>query len=84
MAVGSGVAPAGAAEDLARAVGRAAHDLNNLCASIIGFAALTQDSLASDSPLQVYLAEVQASAQKTAALAEQLHQLSRATAASAQ
>ena len=79
MAVGPGTAPAGATEELARAVGSAAHDLNNLCASIIGFVALTQESLAADSPLQVYLAEVQASAQKTAALAEQLHHLSRTT-----
>jgi signal transduction histidine kinase len=77
MVIGSGT-PGDATEDLALAVGRAAHDLNNLCASILGFAELTQESLAPDSPLQVYLAEVQASAHKTAALAEQLHQLSRA------
>ena len=37
--------------ELADAVGRAAHDLNNLCASMLGFAALSQDSLDPASPV---------------------------------
>jgi signal transduction histidine kinase len=69
--------PADGMDDFPRAVGRAAHDLNNLCASILGFAALTQESLPADSPLHAYLAEVLASAEKTAALAEHLRTLSR-------
>jgi signal transduction histidine kinase len=68
----------GAVEGLAQAVGRAAHDLNNLCASILGFAALTQESLPNDSPLQSYLAEVQTATEKTAALAERLREMSHA------
>jgi signal transduction histidine kinase len=65
-------------DDLAAAVSRAAHDLNNLCASILGFSALTQESLPQDAAEQLYLSEVQAAAQKTASLAEQLRELSRA------
>ena len=65
-------------EELAAAVGRAGHDLNNLCASILGFAALTRESLEPSSPLHEYLAEVLASAEKTAALAEHLRGLARA------
>lgn len=65
-------------EELAAAVSRAGHDLNNLCASILGFAALTRESLAPSSPLHEYLAEVLASAEKTAALAEHLRGLARA------
>jgi signal transduction histidine kinase len=65
-------------EELAEAVNRAGHDLNNLCASILGFAALTRESLDPSSPLHEYLAEVLASAEKTAALAEHLRRLARA------
>ena len=65
-------------EELATAVSRAGHDLNNLCASILGFAALTRESLDPSSPLHEYLAEVLASAEKTAALAEHLRGLARA------
>ena len=42
-------------EELAEAVNRAGHDLNNLCASILGFAALTRESLDPSSPLHEYL-----------------------------
>lgn len=65
------------AQEFADAVSRAAHDLNNLCASMLGFAALTQESLEPDSPLQAYVVEIQASAEKTAALAEHLRRLAR-------
>jgi signal transduction histidine kinase len=65
-------------DELASAVSRAAHDLNNLCASILGFTALTQESLPTESPEQQYLSEVQAAAEKTAALAGHLRDLSRA------
>ena len=65
-------------DELAAAVSRAGHDLNNLCASILGFAALTRESLDPSSPLHEYLAEVLASAEKTAALAEHLRSLARA------
>ena len=65
-------------QELAAAVSRAGHDLNNLCASILGFAALTRESLEPSSPLHEYLDEVLASAEKTAALAEHLRGLARA------
>jgi signal transduction histidine kinase len=65
-------------DELATAVGRAGHDLNNLCASILGFTALTSESLGPSSPLHEYLAEVLAAAEKTAALAEHLRGLARA------
>jgi signal transduction histidine kinase len=71
-------APTMGLEELVVAVGRAGHDLNNLCASILGFAALTRESLEPSSPLHEYLAEVLASAEKTAALAEHLRGLARA------
>ena len=70
--------PGQPADEVAAAVSRAAHDLNNLCASILGFAALAQESLPPDAPEQVYLSEVQASAEKTAAVAGHLSDLSRA------
>jgi signal transduction histidine kinase len=73
-----GGTPAQTPEELAGAVSRAAHDLNNLCASILGFAALAQESLPRESPEQLYLSEVQAAAEKTAALAGHLRDLSRA------
>lgn len=65
-------------EELAAAVSQAGHDLNNLCASILGFTALTSESLEPSSPLHEYLAEVLAAAEKTAALAEHLRGLARA------
>jgi len=77
----SGPVDAGASiglDELATAVSQAGHDLNNLCASILGFAALTSESLEPSSPLHEYLAEVLAAAEKTAALAEHLRGLARA------
>jgi signal transduction histidine kinase len=74
----SSAAPGLTPEEIAVAVSRAAHDLDNLCASILGFAALAQESLPGESPEQLYLAEVQAAAEKTAALAGHLRDLSRA------
>ena len=65
-------------DELATAVSQAGHDLNNLCASILGFTALTSESLDPSSPLHEYLAEVLAAAEKTAALAEHLRGLARA------
>ena len=62
-------------DELATAVGRAGHDLNNLCASILGFTALTSESREPSSPRHEYLAEVLAAAEKTAALAEHLREM---------
>ena len=62
-------------DELATAVTRAGHDLNNLCASILGFTALTSESLEPSSPLHEYLAEVLVAAEKAAALAEHLRGL---------
>ena len=66
------------AEELAKALGKTAHDLNNLCASILGFAALAQESLDAAAPEQEFLAEVMAAAEKTTALAVRLRSLAHA------
>ena len=63
--------------DPAGALSRAAHDLNNLCASILGFAALTQESLEASSPLHEYLNEVLEAAQKTSNVATELRLIAR-------
>lgn len=63
--------------DPAMELSRAAHDLNNLCASILGFAALTQESLDPDSPVQHFVGEILSAAQQTADLAHRLRHLSQ-------
>jgi len=58
------------------ALGRLAHDLNNLCASMMGFTALTQESLEPASPVHPYLSEIQHATAQVIALSERLRQLS--------
>lgn len=57
------------------ALSSAAHDLNNLSATILGFAVLVADSMPADSELAAYLTEIQASAEGVAAIAERLRLL---------
>ena len=61
--------------DAAVEVDRAAHDLNNLCASLLGFAELTLASLPGDARARAYVQEIAGSARKTIALAERLREL---------
>ena len=63
--------------DVAMALSRLAHDLNNLCASMMGFTALTQESLEPASPVHPYLLEIQHATAQAVALSERLRQLSR-------
>ena len=62
-------------EGLAGSVDQAAHDLNNLCTSLLGFAELAQDALAPGSREHGYLSEVSDSGRSAIALAERLRQI---------
>ena len=62
-------------ESFAAAVDQAAHDLNNLCTSLLGFAELAQFGLAPGSPEHGYLAEVTDSGRAAITLAERLRQI---------
>ena len=65
------------ASDVAVALSRVAHDLNNLCASMMGFSALSQEALEPASPVQPYLSEIQHATAQVVVLSERLRQLSR-------
>jgi signal transduction histidine kinase len=62
-------------ECLAVSVDQAAHDLNNVCTSLLGFAELAQDALAPGSREHGYLAEVSESGRGAIALAERLRHI---------
>jgi signal transduction histidine kinase len=62
-------------EDAALAIDQAAHDLNNLCTSMLGFAELTLSSLPGNAREQLYVQEIAGSARQSIALAERLRQL---------
>jgi signal transduction histidine kinase len=62
-------------ESLAQSVDRAAHDLNNVCTSLLGFAELAQDALAAGSLEHGYLTEVSDSGRCAIALAKRLRQI---------
>lgn len=64
-------------ENMRDRVSRAGHDLNNACASMLGFSALTLEELEADSPLRVYLTEIEAAAQRATRIAEELLTLSK-------
>jgi signal transduction histidine kinase len=55
----------------------AAHDLNNLCSTILGFAALAEESDAENAVITAYLTEIRLSAEAIAAIAAQLRMLSQ-------
>ena len=54
----------------------AAHELNNLCATIIGFATLAEESEQENSTGTAYLREIRLSTEAVAAVAKQLRALS--------
>ena len=55
----------------------AAHDLNNLCSTIIGFAALAEELDEQNSVLTAYLTEIRLSTEAIATIASQLRALSQ-------
>lgn len=60
----------------ARALRDAAHELNNLCATILGFASLGEE-LESKSGVGAYLTEIRLATDGVAAIARQLRDLSQ-------
>ena len=54
----------------------AAHDLNNLCATILGFASLAEDLETQNSTIAAYLTEIRVATESVAATAVQLRELS--------
>ena len=61
----------------ANALREAAHDLNNLCSTIIGFAALAEELDSQNSVMHAYLTEIRLSTEAVAAIARQLRALSQ-------
>ena len=55
----------------------AAHELNNLCSTILGFAALAEEMDPQDSSITAYLTEIKLSAEGVAAIASRLRELSQ-------
>ena len=55
----------------------AAHDLNNLCSTILGFAALAEEADAQNGVIRAYLREIGLSTEAIAASAVQLRALSQ-------
>lgn len=62
-------------EGFAASVDQAAHDLNNACTSLLGFAELAQDGLAPGSREHGYLAEISEAGRNAIAVAERLRQI---------
>lgn len=65
----SGTAPA-------KVLREAAHELNNLCATILGFASLGEE-LEQNSAVKTYLAEIRLATEGVAVVARQLRELSQ-------
>ena len=55
----------------------AAHELNNLCSTILGFAALAEETDQQDSAIAAYLTEIKLSTESVAAIARQIRELSQ-------
>ena len=54
----------------------AAHELNNLCATILGFATLAEELESQNSTIAAYLSEIRLATEGVAATARQLRELS--------
>jgi signal transduction histidine kinase len=59
----------------ARTLKDAAHELNNLCSTILGFATLAEE-MEPESPTAAYLKEIQLATEGVAAIAQWLQELS--------
>ena len=57
------------------ALREAAHDLNNLCATILGFTVLAGEAAPPDAVIAAYLTEIRLSAEAVAMIAKQLRAL---------
>ena len=55
----------------------AAHELNNLCSTILGFTALAEQTDQQNSAIAAYLSEIKLSTESVAAIARQLRELSQ-------
>jgi len=55
----------------------AAHELNNLCSTILGFATLAEEMDPKNSASVAYLREIKLSTEGVANIARQLHELSQ-------
>jgi signal transduction histidine kinase len=64
--------------EAAVSVDQVAHDLNNACTSMLGFAELTLDGLPAGSQELTYLQEITESSRHAMALAERLRQIAAA------
>jgi signal transduction histidine kinase len=60
----------------AKVLREATHELNNLCATILGFASLGED-LEQNSAVKAYLTEIRLATEGVAAVARQLRELSQ-------
>jgi len=60
-----------------KALREAAHDLNNLCSTIMGFAALAEELDPQNSVIRAYLTEIRHATDAVAAIARQLRGLSQ-------
>jgi signal transduction histidine kinase len=58
-------------------VARAAHDLNNICASLLGFTALLQETLPAGSSLAAYVNEILNAAQRVQGIGGRLQELAQ-------
>ena len=68
----------GQIEHAAVSVDQVAHDLNNLCTSMLGFAELTADGLPVDSRERSYVQEITESGRQAMTLAERLRDIATA------
>ena len=55
----------------------AAHELNNLCSTILGFATLAEEMDPQNSAIAAYLMEIKLSTESVAAIARRLRELSQ-------
>ena len=55
----------------------AAHELNNLCSTILGFATLAEEMDPQNSALAAYVTEIKLSTESVAAIARRLRELSQ-------
>jgi len=60
-----------------KALREAAHDLNNLCSTIVGFAVLAEELDPQNSVIKAYLTEIRHATEAVAAIARQLRGLSQ-------
>ena len=67
-----------------KALLEAAHDLNNLCSTIAGFAALAEELDPQNSVIKAYLTEIRHATEAVAAIARQLRGMSQETATAAE